>query len=155
MYREEDLKLIRDQIRRRTLYTAIVSAVLLAAVVYSFIIRIEPLTVALSLVLGCMLVFVYDLLIRPLRCYAVHVDHALHGRTRQMEGAYLRRDEEVSLVDGVKYIAIHVSETADNSKAAHERLFYFDVQKPFPDLHEGDPVRVVYYDREVVDLTLL
>lgn len=152
MYREEDLKLIREQIRRRVLYTVIASVVLLAAIVYSFIIRIEPLTVALSLVLGFMLVFVYDLLIRPLRCYAVHVEHALHGRTRQMEGTYLRRDEEVSLVDGVKYNAIHVQEAANNPKDTHERLFYFDVQKPFPDLHEGDPIRVVYYDREVVDL---
>lgn len=155
MYREEDLNAINAQIKKRWQITGVVCAVLLAAIVYSFIIRIEALTTALTILLFGMLIFVYDLLIRPLKCYAAHLYNALHGRTRQMEGAFLGMDEEISLVDGVRYNAIHVSEKVEDDDELQERLFYFDVQKPFPAIEEGSPIRVTFHDREVADLTVL
>ena len=155
MYREEDLTQVNTQIKRRWLLVAIVSVLLLAAIIASFIIRIEPLTVALSIVLGSFILFMYDMMIKPLKCYATHLRNALHGRKREMTGAFISRDEDISLVEGVKYRAIHVSEKVEDDDVLQVRLFYFDILMPFPEVKEGDPVHVVFHDREVVALDVL
>ena len=155
MYREEDLTQVNAQIKRRWLVMALVSILLLAAIIASFIIRIEALTAGLSVLLGAFIIFMCDMMIKPLRCYATHLNNALHGRRREMTGAFISRDEDISLVDGVKYHAIHVSEKVEGDDELHERLFYFDVQVPFPQLKEGDRIHVVYHDREVASLDVV
>ena len=57
------------------------------------------------------------------------------------------------VVDGVKYRAMTTLEPG--KKDPIERMFYFDLNKPFPDLKPGDPLHVVYHDHEVVSLTRL
>ena len=155
MYREEDLTQVKAQIKRRLQVVGIVSVLLLAAIIVSFIVRIEPLTSGLSVLLGGFIIFMYDMMIKPLKCYATHLNNALHGRRREMTGAFISRDEDISMVDGVKYNAIHVSEKVEDDDELHERLFYYDVLKPFPALQEGQQVHVVYHDREVAALTVL
>ena len=155
MYREEDLTQVQEQIKRRWRIVWMITAVLAVAIIASFIIRIEPLTAGLSVLLGFVIIFVYDMMIKPLKCYATHLKNALHGRKREMTGAFINRDEDISLVDGVKYRAIHVAEKVEDDRDPHERLFYFDVLMPFPQVKAGDPVHVVYHDREVVALDVL
>ena len=150
MYTEEDLNLIRAQQKRRWLALGVIAAAVLAAIVYSLVIRLEALTTALTILLGVVLIFGYEMTIRPLHCYAVHLDNALHGRTRQLDGVFHALSEDISLVDGVRYRAITVSEEEGDEPC--DRLFYFDVEKPFPQLTDGDRVHVVYHDHEVAAL---
>ena len=40
----------------------------------------------------------------------------------------------------------------DDNEKPYERIFYFDVLKPFPDLTPGQKLHVVFHDRAVVSL---
>lgn len=151
MYTEEDLNLIRAQQKRRWLVLGVIAVIVLAAIVCSLVIRLEVLTTALTILLGVVLIFGYEMTIRPLYCYAVHLNNTLHGRTRQLDGVFRAVSEDISLVDGVRYHAMTVSEEEGDEPC--DRLFYFDAEKPFPQLADGDRVHVVYHDREVAALT--
>ena len=150
MYTQEDLISIRDEQHKRWLKLILPGIVLLGGIIASFIIRIEWITTSLSIILGCMILFTYEMHIKPLKCYERHVDNCLNGRTHEMEGTFLSAEEDISLVEGVRYRGMMIHD--DTPENNFDRLFYFDVEKPFPELQPGDKVHVVYHDREIVEL---
>ena len=150
MYTQEDLNNIREEKHKRWMKLIIPGIFLLGGVIASFIVRIEWITTLLSCILGCMILFTYEMHIKPLRCYETHLNNCLNGRTHELDGTYQSAEEEISLVDGVRYRGMLIHD--DNPENDFDRLFYFDVEKPFPELEPGDKVHVVYHDREVVEL---
>ena len=66
MYTEQDLILIRQQQNKRWMILGSVCVVLLGLIVYSLIIRMEALTAGLTVLMGALLIFFYDLTIKPL-----------------------------------------------------------------------------------------
>ena len=150
MYSKSDVTAIRAQRKRYILLLMIPVVLLLALIVYTVTIRVEIATTAATCLLGVLCVFVYDMFIKPTVCYEQHINFCLDGRTHEITGTFMSRDEETSLVDGVRFWSLHVMD--EDPEANYERLFYFDIQKPFPDLAEGDRVRVVYHDRALVSI---
>lgn len=150
MYSEQDLATVRAQQKKRWGILTIPAVLLLGTIVYSLFIRLEWLTTVSTVLLGGMMIFVYDLLIKPLRCYETHVDNALHGRTRELDCVYDAISPDLSVVDGVKYYAMTVLQTDENGDP-FERLMYYDAQKPLPQIAKGTPLHIVYHDREVAD----
>ena len=114
----------------------------------------EWLTTALTCIMAFLFIFCYGIAIKPLRCYAKHLQNALHGRTRVTEGTFKRLDTEESMVDGVAYRAMIIS-VGNPKDEEDDRLYYYDVEKPLPNFAEGTKLRVTYHDREVADLEVL
>lgn len=154
MYQEQELLDIRSQQKRRWLILSIPALLLLVSLVASLILRQQVMTDVFTLLLGGLLIAGYDLGIKPLRCYERHLNNVLHGRIHELTCRYSHIDEEISLVDGVSYRAMTFI-TYDEKHKPFERMFYFDVQKPVPELPEGAEVRVVYHDHELADLALV
>lgn len=151
IYTEADLNAIRQQKNKRWLVLLTPCAVLLAVLVYSLVIRVEWLTSACTILIGALLIAGYDFAIKPLRCYQTHLQNCLHGRTRECDLPFISLTENVDMVDGVRCRQL-LCEDVDGKGRPYERLFYFDAQKPFPDLQEGDLVRVTHHELEVSDI---
>ncbi len=154
MYTQSDLEQTLAQKKKRWMLLAVPEAVLVAVIVYSLVIRQEWLTSLTSCVAGALLIFVYDLAIKPLSCYARHLQGVLQGRTRTLEGTFKQLDMQPSVVDGVYYRGMIVS-AGDPTDEEDDRLFYYDTEKPLPQLQPGDKLRVTYHDREVANLEKL
>ena len=154
MYTQQDLEQILAQKKKRWLLLAIPEAILIAVLVYSLVIRVEWLTTLTWCLAGGLLIFVYDLTIKPLTCYARHLQGVLQGRTRTLDGIFKRVDAQPSMVDGVSYHGVIVS-AGDPADEEDDRLFYFDQEKTFPGLNQGDRVRVIYHDRAIAQLEKL
>lgn len=152
MYTQQDLNTVTKQKNKRWLILGAVCLLLLAGIVYSLAIRMEALTAGLTVLLGALLIFFYDLTIKPLRCYEIFLRNALHGRTRMLDCTYLSTDADVSLVEGVKYYALSLEQTGDDG-TPFERMLYWDALKPVPPLNKGDRLHIVYHDRMIVDLS--
>lgn len=152
MYEEKDLQEVRKQRGRRWLAVAIPAALLAAVMVVSLVIRVEWLTSAATIAAGVVLIAGYDLFIRPLSCYATHVDNMLHGRTREIELPFAGISEDISVVDGVRYHALTCADLDAKGKPC-DRLFYFDAEKPLPDFKEGEMIRIVYHDKEIAAIS--
>lgn len=152
MYTEQDLAAIRQQQNKRWMILGAFGLVLLAGIIYSLVIRNEALTAGLTIVLGALLIFFYDLTIKPLHCYEVFLHNVLHGRTRELDCTYLGVDADPSLVDGVKYYALSLQQL-DDAGNPFERMLYWDALKPLPQVNSGDALHIVYHDRMVASLT--
>ncbi len=151
IYTESDYTSILAQKKKRWILLLIPIALLLVGVVVSFIFRIEWLTTACTILAGGALIAGYDFAIRPLRCYAKHLNDMLHGRTRECELAFIALSEDIDVVDGVACRSFTCSDI-DGKNRPYERLFYFDAQKEFPKVAEGAMLHIVHHDLMVADI---
>ncbi len=151
IYSEADYTAIQAQSRKRWLIVSIPCAVIAAVLAASLCIRLEWLTVACTILIGVLLIAGYDLFIKPLRCYAAHLKNCLHGRTRECELPFIRLSENIDLVDGVRFHQMLAADS-DAKGRPYERLFYFDAEKTFPDVKEGELIRIVHHDLAVADV---
>ena len=148
LYTEQDFMDIKRQLRRRAAALAGLSALLLAAVIASFALRRYWLTVALTALLSMLIVFVYDLLIRPVAAYQRHLDQVLHGRVRTATGIVKRVEEKTVMRDGVRFYPVLLN-VGPKSEETDDRLFYFDANLPLPAWQIGESITVTAHDKAI------
>lgn len=153
IYSEADYTAIVQQQRKRWLILGIPCALLTAVLIVSLFIRMEWLTSASTILIGALLIAGYDLFIKPLHCYEVHLNNCLHGRTRECELPFIRLSENIDMVDGVRCRQLFCTDI-DGKGRPYERLFYFDAEKEFPAVNEGDMLHIVHHDLCVADVHL-
>ncbi len=146
LYTEQDYTDIRGQIKRRSLALGAPAALLLAAVIASFVFRIRWLTMALSIVLGVWCIFGYGMLLYPVIAYGRHLDEVLHGRVRSATGAFKEMESVAVMRDGVKYYPMMIS-VGDMENPEDDRLFYYDANLPRPDWKIGEMLTVTAHDK--------
>lgn len=151
IYTEADYSAIRQQMKKRWTILLIPIAVLLAVLVYSLIIRVEWLSSTATIVIGVILIAGYDFAIKPLRCYARHLDNALRGRARECDLPFVSLSENVDVVDGVRFRQLLCADV-DAKGRPYDRLFYFDAEKEFPAAKPGDMMHIVHHDLSVTNI---
>lgn len=151
VYSEKDYEDICRQINRRWAIVAFPCAVLLVIVIWSLTVRIEWITSVCTAISGLILIASYDLAIRPLTCYKRHLNHVLHGRTRETTLPFVSISEDVNLVDGVSCRQLTCRDI-DGKGRPYDRLFYFDSLKEFPAFQEGEMLHIVHHDLLVADV---
>lgn len=151
IYSTADESALNAQLKKRWTILLIPCAILAAVLVYSLTIRLEWLSDGATIAIGALLIAGYDLFIKPLNCYRRHLRNVLRGRVREAELPFVALSEDIYLVDGVSYRALTCLDY-DGKGRPYDRLFYFDVLKPFPDFKEGELLRIVHHDLVVADL---
>lgn len=146
MYTEQDYQDIRGQIRQRSFALGIPAVLLLAGVIASFVFRVKPLTMGLSVLLGVFCIFGYGMLLYPVIAYGRHLDEVLHGRVRSTTGAFKEMEEQAVMRDGVKYYPMMLS-VGDMENPEDDRLFYYDANLPRPDWKVGEMLTVTAHDK--------
>ena len=159
MYTEQELTDIRAQIKKRWIVLVIPMVALLVGIIVTLVIRsgrtLDDVTAQVivdvcSLLIAGLLIGGHGLAIKPLSCYARHLDGMLHGMTHTIEdGTFSHLDTDESLVEGVRYRGMTVQRFNEKGKP-YQQLFYFDAEKPIPTFTEGQRLRVTYHDRTVV-----
>ena len=148
MYTEKDLQDISAQLTKRRCAVWVPAAVLGAAVVVCFVLRIEWLTNVLALLLGAGLIFGLGIWVRPVSMYRKHLNNVLHGRTRELTGQFKEMENETVVRDGVKYYPMTLT-VGDPEKPVDDRLFYYDANLPRPDWQAGETLTVTSHDKEL------
>ena len=151
IYTEADYTAIVQQFKKRWLILATPCVLLLAVVIYSLCVRIEWLTSAATIIIGVLLIAGYDFAIKPIVCYKRHLDHCLHGRTAECELPFIRLSETIDVVDGVSCRQLLCADE-DGKGRPYERLFYFDADKAFPNVKEGDMIHIAHYELTVANV---
>lgn len=148
MYDETDLNRAEEVVRKTRLLMLIPALLLLGGVVWSFIVRIKWLTILLSILAGCWIIFIRQIFLLPRRGYRQHIDRALHDAKKEAEGRYLRMETTPVERDNVMYYAFYLN-VGEKQDPADDRLFYYDAFKPLPCWQSGDRLHVISYDKFV------
>ncbi|MBR1584053.1 MAG: hypothetical protein IJ662_00765 [Clostridia bacterium] len=146
LYTEQDYQDISNQMKKRWIALLIPAAVLLAAVIVSFVYRMKEVTMALTVALGAGFIFCYGLFLAPVIAYRHHLDDVLHGRVRKTTGAFKEMEEESVLRDGVRYYPMMIN-VGNMGEEEDDRLFYYDANLPRPDWQVGEMLTVTAHDK--------
>lgn len=157
MYTQDDYVSITGQIKKRAFALGILTAALCGLFIFGFVMhlnRVESwqwISYVSLLLAAALCLFCDGMLIAPLRAYRRHLKDVLFGRTREMTGRFKAIDSTPCLREGVMFYPVLLSQ-GDLENEEDDRLFYFDVQKPFPDFAAGDEVAVASHDRRIAHI---
>lgn len=146
MYTEQDYADICAQRKKRIILCTIPLVLLFAVLIYSLIIRLEALTVAATILMGLIWLFVHGLFIKPVSAYRRHMDQVMHGRVHTLTAAFKEMDDLPVLREGVRYFGMLMNVgRMDNEE--DDRLFYYDANLPRPDWKQGEMITITYHDK--------
>ena len=111
-------------------------------------VRIQWLSVALSLLGAAAVIFYWGLCISPLTAYKRFLREVLTGRNHEFTGE-LKAVEQDSVREGVLCKALVFADNAGDE----ERLCYFDVQKyPKDGLNCGERFKITVHGQSILEL---
>lgn len=148
MYDKNDLSKARRSARNALLLMLLPAIPLLGGVVWSFIVRVKWLTMLLSMLTGCWIVFIYHMVLVPRRAYLEHIESAMGRSQKEFEGRYTRMEETPVERNNVMYYAFYLN-VGEKQDPEDDRLFYYDALKPLPGWKAGDRLHISSYDKFV------
>lgn len=150
MYKQSDLDDISAQLWRRISLWALPQLPLLAALIYTLIIRNQVLTIATFVLMGWLAIFAAGVSIAPVASYRKYLRDLLVGRKREMSGVFKGFDEDFVMRDKVRYLPLMLS-VGDPADAGDDRLLYWDLNLPLPAWQPGDRLWISSHDKAVAD----
>lgn len=151
MYTEQDLLAINAQQRKRWFILGLPLAFFAALLIFSLITRVQWLADVATVLLGVTLIAGYDLFVKPLHKYQLHLEAMLHGITHELDCVFEALSEDVSEVEGVAFRTMTVI-CRDEKDKSYERMFYYDCEKTVPAYVRGQKLRLVYHDHQLADV---
>ena len=153
MYTQEDFAAIDRQYKRRLLWSLIPVSILLIGLIFSFIVRIEWLSVVLLIAAGALFIFLWDTVLSPVLSYRKFLRDLLSGRKRDYSGRFKGFKNLNIIREGIpcRPFMLNVDDVKDEKD---DRLLYWDIQHPLPEWHEGMKLWVSTFDKSVCDWRL-
>jgi len=150
VYSEADL-IKTESARKRAFNVALlIGGAALLLVVLGMILRIKPLAMAAAIAGGCAAYSWSALKIAPWSAYLKFLREMQTGLTRVTEGTFVSQADQSRAVDGVLVhdVLLDVGQDAD-------LLFYWDDEKPRPDLTPGQRLKLTSFGKFITALEVI
>ena len=149
LYHQSDLQQLNGQMQRRLSFIFGIAIVFLGLGIWSVTARIEWLSIALTVCVGAVLIFGIEMFWRPLYAYRKVLLSALHGRSHEVRVEFDRREEEISVVDGVPFTSLIFLGEADKH-GTREQMYYWDREKDLPAFEPGKEYGIRYTGKVII-----
>ena len=151
LYAQADFDANRREKRRQIRRALIMALPFFAMAIAAFVLRIELLCIAGFVIAGSILIFLYDLRIKPALRYGRYLAEAHSGLTRQTVGALVRIGSDPVYQDGVNFHEVILNIYEDMAEEG-ERRFLLDVNKEIPQDWIGQDVVVTSHGSFLLDV---
>lgn len=151
LYAQADFDANRREKRRQIRRALILALPFFAMAIAAFVLRIELLCIAGFVIAGSILIFLYDLRIKPALRYGRYLAEAHSGLTRQTVGALVRIGSDPVYQDGVNFHEVILNIYEDMAEEG-ERRFLLDVNKEIPQDWIGQDVVVTSHGSFLMDV---
>ena len=151
LYAQADFDANRREKRRQIRRALILALPFFAMAIAAFVLRIELLCIAGFVIAGSILIFLYDLRIKPALRYGRYLAEAHSGLTRQTVGALVRIGSDPVYQDGVNFHEVFLNIYEDMAEEG-ERRFLLDVNKEIPQDWIGQDVVVTSHGSFLLDV---
>ena len=151
LYAQADFDANRREKRRQIRRALILALPFFAMAIAAFVLRIELLCIAGFVISGSILIFLYDLRIKPALRYGRYLAEAHSGLTRQTVGALVRIGSDPVYQDGVNFHEVILNIYEDMAEEG-ERRFLLDVNKEIPQDWIGQDVVVTSHGSFLLDV---
>ena len=151
LYAQADFDANRREKRRQIRRALILALPFFLMAIAAFVLRIELLCIAGFVIAGSILIFLYDLRIKPALRYGRYLAEAHSGLTRQTVGALVRIGSDPVYQDGVNFHEVILNIYEDMAEEG-ERRFLLDVNKEIPQDWIGQDVVVTSHGSFLLDV---
>ena len=151
LYDQTDFDANKREKRRQIRRALILALPFFAMAIAAFVLRIELLCIAGFVIAGSILIFLYDLRIKPALRYGRYLAEAHSGLTRQTVGALVRIGSDPVYQDGVNFYEVILNIYEDMAEEG-ERRFLLDVNKEIPQDWIGQDVVVTSHGSFLLDV---
>ena len=151
LYDQTDFDANRRERRRQIRRALMLALPFFALAIAAFVLRIELLCIAGFVIAGSILIFLYDLRIKPVLRYGRYLTEAHSGLTRQTVGALVRIGSDPVYQDGVNFYEVILNIYEDMAEEG-ERRFLLDVNKEIPRDWIGQDVVVTSHGSFLLDV---
>ena len=152
LYSPQDYQAAFSEKKRRLtgLFGLLAFTLALFIVAAALRLRIPGLVVTASL--ACVSYFIYSTKVSPYLKYCKHLSEMRDGLTRETDGRFGYISEDSRTVDGIEVhdFILHVDQGETD-----ERLFLWDLEKPWINLPEGQWIRVASHSNFIKSLEVL
>ena len=150
MYHEEDYSRIKNHLTTLQLCLWIPFGLIFIGILILFLtLRIpSALTITLTILLFGAAIFVFDFYILPQIKYLKHIDHALHGRKRDLTGHFVSMEDTADKKEGVYFYPMMVYTDPDEQEDSL-RLLYYDANLERPALQKDQKLELTIYDKYI------
>lgn len=157
IYTQEDLPRAQKQQKRLLTIMLAVTLFWAACITAALLLRrrvlpetaSEWICIGLTVLWGAVLIFLFDLKLKPVHAYVRYLGEVTGGIRREMQGIVVSLDQEVSYRNGFDFyrLILNVDEKGDPEG---ERQFFFDANKPRPALVPGEAVALWYHGNDIL-----
>ena len=151
LYAQADFDANRREKRRQIRRALILALPFFAMAIAAFVLRIELLCIAGFVIAGSILIFLYDLRIKPALRYGRYLAEAHSGLSRQTVGALVRIGSDPVYQDGVNFYEVILNIYEDMAEEG-ERRFLLDAKKDIPQDWIGQDVVVTSHGSFLLDV---
>ena len=151
LYAQADFDANRREKRRQIRRALILALPFFAMAIAAFVLRIELLCIAGFVIAGSILIFLYDLRIKPALRYGRYLAEAHSGLTRQTVGALVRIGSAPVYQDGVNFHEVILNIYEDMAEEGERRIL-LDVNKEIPRDWIGQDVVVTSHGSFLLDV---
>ena len=141
LYEQADFDANRQEGRRQIMRALALALPFFAIAIAAFALRIELLCIAGLVIAGAILIFLYDLRIKPALRYGRYLSEAHSGLSRQTVGALVRIGSDPVYQDDVNFCEVILNIYEDMAEEG-ERRFLLDARKALPQAWIGRDVVV-------------
>ena len=151
LYDQTDFDANKREKRRQIRRALVLALPFFLMAIAAFVLRIELLCIAGFVIAGSILIFLYDLRIKPALRYGRYLAEAHSGLTRQTVGALVRIGSDPVYQDGVNFHEVFLNIYEDMAEEG-ERRFLLDVNKEIPQDWIGQDVVVTSHGSFLLDV---
>ena len=151
LYAQADFDANKREKRRQIRRALMLALPFFLMAIAAFVLRIELLCIAGFVIAGSILIFLYDLRIKPALRYGRYLAEAHSGLTRQTVGALVRIGSDPVYQDGVNFHEVILNIYEDMAEEG-ERRFLLDVNKEIPQDWIGQDVVVTSHGSFLLDV---
>ena len=154
LYDQTDFDANKQEKRRQITRALVIALPFFVIAIAAFVLRIEMLCTAGFVIAGAILIFLYDLRIKPALRYGHYLAEAHGGLSRQTVGALVRIGSDLVYQDGVNFFEVILNIYEDMAPEG-ERRFLLDAKKDIPQDWIGQDVVVTSDGSFLLDVTLV
>ena len=143
-YTAEDYSAIKKEVNKKLAIFAVIAGVIIGCIGVMFWLRWQAACYwATFIVGGAYIFFAYIYLVPPVR-YRRFLNEVANGQQRITEVRFLRFEEGEDVRDGLPFRGC-ITEDGEG----YQHRYYWDVQKPLPEIEEGVAIRLTTYGQSI------
>lgn len=149
MYNRKDYENACADNKKHLIILVLISVIGIAAIIYSFIVRVEWITILLTIILLCIITFHVGVFYIPSNKYKKQLYMLLNGRKREISGTLKSINKTIVKHNDLDCYTL-VVKIGEVKYGDDDRVIYWEISKKMPEFIIGNSIKFTTFDKTII-----